>query len=209
MSISTPIKTFLNSPYFFWAILSLPSIGMFSGALNGNDLEGLLHPTGEFAARFMIITMMLTPLKMLFPKTGWIRWLSKRRRYLGVAAFGYAALHTLYYVIDLSTMSAIMADFTKLGIWTGWLAFLIFVPLAMTSNDWSIRKLGPMSWKNLQRTVYVAAIATLVHWIFVTDHFGGAIVHFAPLAALEIYRVWRNFTDKPHSISKSQSAAAS
>lgn len=185
------LKSIWNSPYTFWALLALPSIGMIASALGGDNLEGLLHPTGEFAARFMIIAMMLTPLKMLFPKSGVIQWLMRRRRFLGVAAFSYAALHTLYYVIDLGSMSAVLREFTELGIWTGWLAFLIFVPLALTSNDWSVRAMGA-SWKNLQRFTYVAAIATLAHWIFLEYEMGAALVHFAPLAALEAYRIWRN-----------------
>lgn len=185
------LKSIWNSPYTFWALLALPSIGMIGGALDGSNLEGLLHPTGEFAARFMIVAMMLSPLKMLFPKSGAIQWLMRRRRFLGVAAFGYAALHSLYYVIDLGSMSAILREFTELGIWTGWLAFLIFVPLALTSNNWSVRTMGP-SWKTLQRFTYVAAVATLAHWIFLEYELGAALVHFAPLAALEAYRIWRN-----------------
>ena len=113
------LKTIWNSPYTFWALLALPSIGMVGGALAGEDLHDLLHPTGEFAARFMIIAMMLSPLKLLFPKSRPIQWLMRRRRYLGVAAFGYAALHTLYYVVDLGSMSSILREFTELGIWTG------------------------------------------------------------------------------------------
>ncbi len=136
----TSLKAFPNSPLFFWALLALPSVGMINGALSGRDLESLLHPTGEFAARFMILAMMLTPLRMMFPGAAWVRWLMARRRYLGVAAFGYAALHTLYYVIDLGTFDAVVADFTKLGIWTGWVAFLIFVPLALTSCRWRLSK---------------------------------------------------------------------
>ena len=191
--VVSSIRAVLNSPVFFWAALALPSISMIAGAFGGNDLEPLLHPTGEFAVRFMIIAMMLTPLRLLFPKAGWIGWLMKRRRYLGVAAFGYAALHTLYYVIDLGTLSAALADAVKFGIWTGWVAFLIFVPLALTSNGASISVLGPR-WKTLQRAVYVAAVATLLHWIFVHNEPGPALVHFVPLAALETYRVWYNLT---------------
>lgn len=186
------LRTIWNSPHFFWTLLALPSIGLISGALSGGDLEGLLHPTGEFAARFMIIAMILTPLKMLFPKSGAIQWMMRRRRYFGIAAFGYAALHTLYYVIDLGSMSAVLREFTELAIWTGWLAFLIFVPMALTSNNWSVKKMGS-SWKTLQRLTYVAAVATLAHWIFLDYDFGPALVHFVPLAALESYRIWRNY----------------
>lgn len=185
------LKRIIDSPYFFWTLLALPSIGMINGALSGNDLERLLHPTGEFAARFMIIAMMLTPLRMLLPRSRLVSWLIRRRRYLGVAAFGYAALHTLYYLVDLGSPQAVLADMIKVGIWTGWLAFLIFVPLALTSNDASIRLLG-QRWKAVQRAVYVAAIATLLHWIFIKNNIGPAMVHFLPLAALELYRIIRN-----------------
>ena len=184
-------RTIWNSPHTFWLLLALPSIGLISSALRGEDLERLLHPTGEFAARFMIIAMMLTPLKMLFPKSSAIQWLMRRRRYLGVAAFGYAVLHTLYYIIDLGSFSSIMREFFELGIWTGWLAFVIFVPLAMTSNEWSTKALGPR-WKQLQRFTYLAALVTLAHWIFLEYEFGPALVHFVPLAVLESYRIWRN-----------------
>lgn len=184
------LKKILNSPYAFWTLLALPSIGLISAAFSGGDLEGLLHPSGEFAARFMIVAMILTPLKMLFPKSGAIQWLMRRRRYLGVAAFGYAVLHTLYYVIDLGSMTAILREATELAIWTGWLAFLIFVPLAMTSNNWSVKKMGSR-WKKLQRFTYAAAVATLAHWIFLEYEFGAALVHFGPLLVLEAYRIWR------------------
>lgn len=184
------LKALLGSPYTFWALLALPSVGMISSALVGGDLEPLLHPTGEFAARFMIIAMILSPLRMLFPKSNALFWLMRRRRYLGVAAFGYAALHTLYYVIDLGSLSAVIADIAKFGIWTGWVAFVIFVPLAMTSNNTSVRRLG-RSWKTLQRFVYPAAVATLLHWIFVQNNIGPALVHFVPLAVLEMYRIWK------------------
>ena len=199
------VKTVLNSRYVFWAILALPSVPMIAALASGApDPEGrlptefLLHPTGEFAARFMIIAMALTPLRMLLPRANWIRWLLKRRRHIGVAAFAYAALHTLLYVIDMGSLQTILGEFLAIGIWTGWLAMFIFVPLAITSNDWSVRNLG-RQWKPLQRTVYVAAVATLLHWIFVHNNLGPALVHFMPLAALEAYRIWHDLI-RPRSL---------
>ncbi|MGI9402391.1 MAG: sulfite oxidase heme-binding subunit YedZ [Rhizobiaceae bacterium] len=187
------MKSVFDSPYFFWAILALPSIPMIAGLSGGSaSPEFLLHPTGEFAARFMIIAMMITPLRMLFPKASWLLWLSRRRRYLGVAAFGYAVLHTLLYLIDMGSLRAMLSEFTAIGIWTGWAAFFIFIPLAVTSNDWS-QRIMLSKWKQLQRLVYIAAILTLVHWIFVHNNLGPALVHFVPLALLEAYRIWRIF----------------
>ena len=153
--------------------------------------EMLLHPTGEFSARFLIIAMIITPLLMLFPNSRFWRWMMVRRRYFGVAAFAYAALHTLLYVIDLGSLAAILGEALELGIWTGWLAMFIFIPLALTSNDVSVRRLGK-SWKNLQRLVYLSALATLLHWIFVHNNLGPALVHFVPLAGLEAYRLWKS-----------------
>ena len=127
------LRNVLNSPYFFWALLSILAILMLNRALTSANPEvfhRLLHPSGEFSARFMIICMMLTPLAMLFPARKWILWLQQRRRYLGVAAFAYALLHTVFYIIDLGALAPILGDALKLGIWTGWLAFFIFVPLA-------------------------------------------------------------------------------
>ncbi|MEM5583708.1 ferric reductase-like transmembrane domain-containing protein [Roseibium sp. AS2] len=191
------VKTVLNHPYTFWAILSLPAIPMIAGLASGDlkTVHDLLHPTGEFAARFMIIAMMLTPLTMLLKGWRGPRWLLRRRRYLGVAAFGYAALHTVLYLVDMGALAFAGQEIARLSIWTGWVAFLIFVPLAVTSTDGWVRTLG-RRWKMLQRAVYAAAIFTLLHWAALHD-WGGvapALVHFVPLGLLELYRVWSNLS---------------
>lgn len=191
------LASFINSRALIWGLLALPSL-LFASALITAEVapdgtpaaEFLLHPTGEFAARFMIIAMMLTPLRMLFPGSGFWRWMMKRRRYFGVAAFAYAALHTGLYLIDMGSLRAVLGEFLALGIWTGWAAMFLFLPLAATSNDLSVRALG-RAWKPLQRLVYGAALATLLHWIFVHNNLGPALVHFVPLAALEAYRILR------------------
>ncbi|XYK79017.1 MAG: sulfite oxidase heme-binding subunit YedZ [Labrenzia sp.] len=187
------LKLVLNHPYSFWALLSLPAIPMIAGLTSGDPdaIQALLHPTGEFSARFMIITMMITPLTMLL--RGWRGpiWLRKRRRYLGVAAFLYAALHAGLYLVDEGKIAFTSAELSKTYIWSGWLAFLIFVPLAVTSTDGWVRRLGPR-WKVLQRTIYAAAVLTLLHWASLHD-WGGiglALVHFLPLGVLEAYRLW-------------------
>lgn len=185
------VRTLLNSPYFFWALLALPSVPLVIGLTQGSMPYGdLMHVSGEFSARFMILALMVTPLMVVFASHRWPRWLLARRRYLGVAAFGYAALHTVAYLIETGALSVIVSEIAKLGIWTGWIAFVIFVPLALTSNDASVRRMGP-SWKALQRLVYLAALFTLAHWIFIHNSPGGALVHFAPLAVLEAARMWK------------------
>lgn len=184
------MKSILNSTYLFWLLLALPSIPMTMSLLSGGAAEPLLHPTGEFAARFMIIAMIISPLRLMFPKNRFWLWMLRRRRYLGVAAFCYAFAHTILYIVDMGTLSEILGEALLLGIWTGWLAMFIFIPLAITSNDWSVKKLG-RNWKRLQQTIYIAAVATLLHWMFVHNNIGPALVHFVPLAALELYRIWK------------------
>ena len=180
------------SAYLLWAVLTLPAVPMFIGLTAGRqDLDLLLHPSGEFSARLMLVALMITPLRMLFSRVRWIGWLARHRRSLGVAAFAYAALHTLIYIVDMETLRNMLAEFGALGIWTGWLAFALFIPLAVTSNDASARRLG-RNWKALHRVVYLAAVLTLVHWMFVHNNLVPALVHFVPLALLELYRlgVW-------------------
>ena len=187
------MKAIFASPYFLWAFLCLPAIPMTIGVISGGPdaFHKMLHPTGEFAARFMIIAMMATPLKMALPGWRGPRGLVRNRRYFGVAAFAYALAHTVFYLIDVGVAGAV-DQASRLAIWTGWVAFLIFVPLAMTSNDRSVRRMGP-AWKQLQRWVYGAAVLTLIHWAAL-HNWGGvgpAIVHFGPLAALSIWRLTR------------------
>ncbi|MFY0619705.1 sulfite oxidase heme-binding subunit YedZ [Shimia sp.] len=200
------VRNIINHRYFIWAVLALPSIPMIAALASGGSgpngvplTEMLLHPTGEFSARFLIITMMLTPLRLLFPVSGFLRWMIKRRRYFGMAAFFYALFHTVLYVVDMKNLQAILDEFFALGIWTGWLAMLIFIPLALTSTDSAVRKLG-LRWKPLQRMVYIAAVATLLHWIFVHNNLVPALVHFVPLAALETYRLYCNSRAKSQRI---------
>ncbi|WP_424927731.1 sulfite oxidase heme-binding subunit YedZ [Amaricoccus tamworthensis] len=186
------------SPYWLWALLALPGLGVLAGILSaegaeatGTAIHGALHPTGEFAARFMIIAMLASPLALVF--RGWRgpRWLKRNRRYFGVAAFFYALAHTVLYLIDLSTVQKIVVDIPKFYIWTGWIAFVILVPLGVTSSDYFVRRMG-RSWKTLQRATYAAAVLTLLHWAALHDWggIGTALVHFGPLAVLEGYRVW-------------------
>lgn len=181
----------LKSRYFTWLLLALPSLMMLKDYVTGSvTAHQLLHPSGEFGARAMILALYCTPLLMLLPKNRLARSLMKRRRYIGVAAFGYAALHTAFYLIDKASLSVVVKEMTMLSIWTGWVAFLIFVPLAATSNNWSVKRLG-RRWKQLQRWVYAAAVLTAAHWLFLEYQVGPVLFHFAPLVLFEAARVWK------------------
>lgn len=182
------------SPYWLWALMALPGIAITMSLINATDAKAVheaLHPTGEFAARFMIIAMLASPLALILKGWRGPLWLKKNRRYFGVAAFLYALAHTMLYLIDLGTAQKVIADLPKLYIWTGWIALLIFVPLGISSSNYFVRKMG-RNWKRLQRTTYIAAVLTLLHWAALHDWggLGPAMVHFVPLGLLEAYRVW-------------------
>lgn len=194
--MTAPVQTLrkiAGAPLFLWIALALPAIPAI-GLLAGDSPRAAhvaVHPTGEWAARFMIVAMMATPLALLLKGWSGPRWLLRNRRYFGVAAFVYAAAHAVLYLIDKGSLTVIVHQLSRTYIWTGWLAFAVFIPLAATSMDCAIRAMGPKAWKSLQRWVYAAAVLTFVHWASLHD-WGGwapALVHFSPLIALSVYRL--------------------
>lgn len=191
------LRIVLNKKFSFWLLLSIPAVFMLRGYWSGEAIAmDMLNPTGEWSARLMIIAMMLSPLVSLLGPKPWLNWLVQRRRSLGVAAFAYAVLHLIFYVIDMGNLADMLAEFWALGIWTGWAAMLLFVPLVLTSNDASMRALKA-GWKRLQRLVYPMAVLVLVHWIFIHNNLGPALVQFLPLAALVAARYFRSPKTQP------------
>ncbi len=187
-----PVRRIIDSKPLLWALLSVPALLMIVRAFDPDIyFEDLLHPSGEWSARLLIVALMLTPLSMLLPRQTWVKWLLRRRRAFGVAAFGYALLHLVFYLLEMGALADILAELGALGIWTGWVAFLLMLPLALTSNDRAMRALKA-GWKRLQRLAYPAALLTLAHWMFVHDNVAAALLNFAPLAALELWRVARS-----------------
>jgi len=184
-------RDLLNSKPLLWALLAAPAAHMIY-RLIGEDMlpDELVGPSGEWAARLIILALMLTPLAMLLPRARPIGWLVRRRRAFGVAAFCYALLHLAFYVAEMETLNNILAELSLSGIWTGWAALLLMLPLALTSNDAAVRALG-RGWKKLHRLAYPAALLLLVHWIVVHNALIEALIQFAPLALLEIYRLAR------------------
>lgn len=181
----------LHSVYLLWAVLALPAAFMVQGYLRGTIFYGeLLHSTGELAARLLIVAMAVTPLNLMFGGARWTRWLVRRRRYFGVAAFGYSLLHAAVYVERQGELAPIVDDALEVAMWTGWLALLVMLALAGTSNDLSVRLLR-RRWKWLHRTVYFAAALTFAHWILSAFDPVPGVIHLGVLAALEGYRVWR------------------
>jgi sulfoxide reductase heme-binding subunit YedZ len=184
--------------HLLWAFLALPALLWLSEAAPqpAADLEELLHPTGELAARLLVVALALTPLCLIFPNVRALAWLRANRRAFGLAAFGYAGLHTLFYLVAIGDLRPMLAEALAIGIWPGWAALLLMLPLALTSSDAAMRALR-RGWKVLQRLAYPAAFLTLVHWMFVHGNWASALAHAVPLLLLEAWRIGRRARLQP------------
>jgi len=189
--INSAATTILNSRYFLWTVLALPLAWMANGLRDGDLIYGeIIHASGEVSARLLLLSLAVTPLRLFFSGSNWPNWLLRRRRYFGIAAFVYAAMHTLVYLDRKMGSGLLLQEAMEFSMWTGWLALAVFVPLAITSNDASVRRLR-RAWKKLHRWVYLAALLTFTHWIFVAFDFVPGLIHFLVLLVLEAYRIWK------------------
>lgn len=183
---------FTTGKILLWTLLAIPAVPIMHRFLTVPSLwpADLLPATGEWSARLIIVALMLTPLAQLFPTVSPILWLVRHRRAFGVAAFVYAVLHLIFYILDMEALAAMLAELGAPGIWTGWLALACMVPPALASNDAAMRLLG-RGWKRVQRLAYPAAVLILVHWVLVHDGLASALVQAAPLILLQAIRVFR------------------
>ena len=135
----------------------------FTGQLSANPIEDLRNRTGIWTLRFVMITLSITPLRRI---TGW-QALIRFRRMLGLFAFFYSFLHFITYIwLDqFFDFHAIVDDITKRPfIIAGVLSFVVLIPLAITSTNKWIGRLGGKRWQMLHRLIYVSAAAGVLHY---------------------------------------------
>ena len=155
--------------------------GMLTGSLGINPAETVQLATGRWALKFLLVSLAITPLRRL---TGW-NVVIQYRRMLGLFAFFYATLHMLsYWSFDLGfAIGDFAADVLKRPfIALGFAAFVLLLPLALTSTKGSIRRLGK-KWAQLHRLVYLAAICAVFHFALKVKVFTGDPVIYAGVAA--------------------------
>ena len=136
----------------------------------------------------LLLTLAATPLLRLLPRAAAIRWLMRRRRDLGLVTFFYALAHTVAYLVRKSDLQLIVSEGFGLDLLTGWIAFLVFIALAVTSNDVSVHALG-RKWRGLHRAVYVAAVLTYLHWVLTAFDPTAGYVHGAAAVFLLLARL--------------------
>ena len=164
--------------------------------LGADPAKELVQFQGEWALRFLLLTLLVTPLRRL---TGW-RQVQKVRRMLGLFTFAYASIHFLAYLFlllefDFSTLSADILQ--RPYITVGFTAYLLLVPLAISSNSFAIRVLRDR-WRVLHRVVYGVAILVVVHvtWL-AKSSYSEAIAYGVILSFLLSSRVFKHKSSFP------------
>jgi methionine sulfoxide reductase heme-binding subunit len=156
--------------------------------LGANPVEFIQHATGDWTLRFLVFTLSITPLRKLLKLPDLIRF----RRMLGLFAFFYACLHFLTYLgADQSfDLSAIWRDVAKRPFITvGFAAFVLLIPLAITSTAGWIRRLGGRRWQMLHRAIYISAICGVIHYYWLVK---SAVLRPLTYAAIvAVLLLWR------------------
>jgi methionine sulfoxide reductase heme-binding subunit len=164
--------------------------------LGANPIERITHSTGDWTLILILTTLSITPLRRITRQY----WLIGVRRMIGLFAFFYGTLHFLTYIwldkfFDVHEM---VKDIAKRPFITvGFSAFVLLIPLALTSTAWSIRRLGGKNWQRLHRLIYGTGILAVIHytWLVKADH-RKPIEYGIVLSVLLLYRVGVWVSDK-------------
>ena len=198
MTVRTALRHAAAKP-LLWVLLLLPLAwllwGAFNDALGANPAEYLIRSTGDWTLRALCLTLAVTPLRV---SLGWPE-LARFRRMLGLTVYGYGVLHLLCYSwLDMGfEWGDIAHDIAKRPfIWVGFSAFVLLTPLAATSFNAAIRRLGAKRWQTLHKAVYLVAGLAVLHfyWMRAGKHnFAEVWVYGGVLAGLLGWRLVRRF----------------
>lgn len=162
----------------------------FSNDLGANPIDRLIRELGIWGLRLLIVGLAITPLARILKQPRLIRF----RRTVGLFAFAYVLLHLTNYVVtdQWFDWAAIGKDILKRPFITvGMAAFVLLVPLAVTSTNWALRRLGPVRWRRLHRLTYLIVPLGVVHYYMLVkaDH-RPPLIYGAIVAALLGWRLW-------------------
>jgi sulfoxide reductase heme-binding subunit YedZ len=163
--------------------LSLLAWDAYHHRLGANPQEFATRATGTLTLVFLITTLAITPVRKLTKAN----WLVKLRRMLGLYAFFYGALHLLTYVwfTEWFNVSEIVRDtLQRRFIFVGMASFLLMIPLAITSTNASVKRLGGKRWALLHRLTYVCAVGGVIHYWMIVKAITSTQIAFAAVLAL-------------------------
>lgn len=203
-ALVTRLAQLLRSKWFVWFALLVfgawPAWAIFvtrNPSATADPLKLILHHLGFVAVVLLALVLTFSPLRVLFPKSPLVQALNRHRRLVGVASAVFALLHFATHLVyeggtDPSALPSIFATILKKRFQlTGLIALTILLILAVTSLHVFVRWLGGKRWKWLHRLVYVAAALSAYHQAAARKVFPMQVVWiFAPLAALELARLW-------------------
>jgi sulfoxide reductase heme-binding subunit YedZ len=179
-----------------------------TGGLSVNPIEDITHRTGDWSLRLLLVTLAVTPFRWL---TGWNE-VVRYRRMLGLFTFWYASLHFSTYIVfdhffDLRSITDDVVE--RKYVTAGFLGFVLMLPLAVTSTQGWIRRLGKR-WSMLHRLVYVAAVAGVIHFLWLVKlETSEPLIYAAVLLGLFLVRVVRRMLRRSagHRVSSGQTPA--
>jgi sulfoxide reductase heme-binding subunit YedZ len=197
---SRKVVSALKVLVFIAALLPLArlaaGVAYFPEWLGANPAEYITRATGDWTLRFLLITLAVTPVRELL---AW-NWLMRLRRMLGLYAFFYGVVHLSSYVSfdHVFQVGEILADIVKRPFITvGFAALLLMVPLAVTSTNAMVRRLGAKRWLALHRLVYVIAPLGVLHfWWMVKSDVSEPAIYAVILALLLGYRALRRAVER-------------
>jgi methionine sulfoxide reductase heme-binding subunit len=192
--IQPPARAIATAKVFVFAAALIPFVWLahmvWANQLGPNPIETLNRFTGDWTLRFLLVTLAVTPLRQL---TGH-HFLVRFRRMLGLFAFFYVCLHFLSWLwIDkLFDLDEMVKDVIKRPFITvGFTCFVLLIPLAVTSTNAMVRRLGGRRWRALHRLVYVIGVGGVIHFLWlVKSDIREPLLYATILAFLLGYRLW-------------------
>lgn len=209
MQIGTRMMRWLKVGVFVAALgpVGYLAYGVFAHALGANPIDVVTDETGTWTLRFLALTLLVTPLRKW---TGW-NALIRFRRMLGLFAFFYGTLHFLTYIwLDqFFALDDVAKDIVKRPFITvGFAAFVLMIPLALTSTAGWIRRLGGRRWNVLHKLIYLSAICGVIHyWWLVKADVSRPARYAVIVAILLAARVWFAYNAR-HAVTSRAAAAA-
>lgn len=190
------MPTFSRSSAALCLLLALPAAFLVDALANGETWRFAIRPSGDLAAKLLVVTLSISPLCALFPQRRWTAWLMSRRRIFGLSAFFYALFHLAVFSASIGRLDWILQGMAFASMWTGWIAFGLLAAVASISNAVSKTRLGHW-WKRIQRLAYPAAALTLAHWLLLTASPWEALGHAAPVVGLWVAVAARRLSSAP------------
>ncbi|MGE9290266.1 MAG: ferric reductase-like transmembrane domain-containing protein [Puniceicoccales bacterium] len=192
------LPALIRNRLFFFPVLALPALFVFLSIIvpsfNDWEFSDVQNFLGNTAMLLLVLVLCLTPLTQLFPSSRIAQSLNTHRRSIGISCYLYAVLHFACFVISMPETSSMIQDLSEfLYLQLGLVALVLLTPLFLTSNRFSVRRIGYKPWKLLHRLAYFAAFAIFLHRSFGENiQLFQTLLIFFPLFLLETLRILKN-----------------